>query len=414
MKNKVCLKYLTSLILLITINSFSQTKSELKVYFDFDKSEISQVSKTTLDSLVNVLNKYNKYLLEIEGYTDPKGSQNYNQNLAKLRADEVFKFLKNKQINSDYFGYVGVGRNDNNINPNDQKQRNTTIKILLNNLDKFYQEQSYFGKDGTIVTTNVKTGSDINIEVNEIFSSKSMIENEMYAIDTDGNILESAGMIKIFADKEPCKNIENEFDVKIPIQKGQEFDDEMSVWEDALDINGKKGWKETKLKPKLDSTGKYYVFKIPCTFFNSRTGCASINLDKRGGLLGKNYKQRYEPVYISIFKGFKFTDVSLSGLKFSAKINDSLYVFLKPVDSSIRKLQFNGYFENNETNKDYLVFEAKISDCIFSKYKKKFKQYTVCETCYYKFEGKQYNKVVEEKKKGFFEWLKNLFRKKKQ
>ncbi len=418
MKNKVCLKFLTFLILLITINTFSQTKSELKVYFDFDKSEISQISKTTLDSLVIVLNKYNKYLLEIEGYTDSKGSQKYNQNLAKIRAEEVFKYLKNKQINSDFFSYVGVGYNDNNSTANENKQRNTTVRILLNSFDKIFQEQSYYGKNGTIVTASIKTDSKIDIEINEIFTSKSMLENELYAIDIDGNILESAGMLEIFTNKEVCENVENGFDVKIPIQKGQVFDEEMSVWEETLDKNGKRAWKETKLKPKLDPTGKFYFFTYPCSFFKS--GKARINLDKMGALLGKssNNKSRFnlrnEPIYISTFKAFKFSDISLSNSKFSAKINDSLFVFLKPKYIDAKKLQFIGFFNGNIRDKDYPVFEAKISDCVFSRYLKKFKHYTVCETCYYKFEGKEYNKVVEEKKKGFFEWLKNLFRKKKK
>lgn len=414
MKNIFNSKFILFLFLLLSLNSNSQIKSELKVYFDFDKSEISQNSKSTLDSLVTVLNNYNKYLLEIEGYTDSKGSQEYNQNLAKLRADEVFKYLKDKQINSDYFSYVGAGKNNNNLNPNENKQRNTTIRIILNDFDKMFQEKSYYGKNGTIVTANIKTGSEINIEVNEVFTSRSMIENEMYAIDTEGNILESAGMIEIFTDKNISKNIDGEINVKIPIQKGAVFDEEMSIWEEELDSKGKRAWKETKIKPKLDKTGKYYEFNVPS---NNRSGGSGssrrgYNLDKRPSMVGKiNF--RTEPIYISIYKEFKFTDVSLTGLKFSAKINDSLYAFIKPINVDAKKLQFNGFFENNLKD-NYLVFEAKISDCVFSRFKKKLKQYTVCETCYYKFEGKEYNKVVEENKKGFFEWLKRIFNKKKK
>ncbi len=67
------------------------------VYFAFDKSNIIEFYKKQIDSVVKVLNDHPAYTVEIQGHTDSKGSDEYNQKLSERRANEVKTFLIKKK-----------------------------------------------------------------------------------------------------------------------------------------------------------------------------------------------------------------------------------------------------------------------------------------------------------------------------
>jgi outer membrane protein OmpA-like peptidoglycan-associated protein len=67
------------------------------VYFAFDKSNIITFYKEQIDSVVKVLNDHPAYTVEIQGHTDSKGSDEYNQKLSERRANEVKTFLIKKK-----------------------------------------------------------------------------------------------------------------------------------------------------------------------------------------------------------------------------------------------------------------------------------------------------------------------------
>ncbi|MCW5909020.1 MAG: OmpA family protein [Chitinophagales bacterium] len=69
------------------------------VYFAFDKSNVIEFYQKEIDSVVNVLNANPGYVVEVQGHTDSKGTDEYNDKLSQRRADEVKKFLiKKKKI----------------------------------------------------------------------------------------------------------------------------------------------------------------------------------------------------------------------------------------------------------------------------------------------------------------------------
>ena len=68
------------------------------VLFGFDKSYLTAESKVSLDKLVKVLNSYPDTDIELQGHTDSKGSENYNQTLSVKRANEVSGYLATNQI----------------------------------------------------------------------------------------------------------------------------------------------------------------------------------------------------------------------------------------------------------------------------------------------------------------------------
>lgn len=67
------------------------------VYFAFDKSNVIDFYKGQIDSVVMVLNAHPGYSVEIQGHTDSKGTDEYNEKLSLRRANEVKTFLVKKK-----------------------------------------------------------------------------------------------------------------------------------------------------------------------------------------------------------------------------------------------------------------------------------------------------------------------------
>lgn len=79
------------------------------VLFGFDQSDLSYQSKGSLDKLVKVLNIYPDTDIEVQGHTDSKGSEAYNQTLSEKRAGTVSNYLKNQGIAYSRVGIRGYG-----------------------------------------------------------------------------------------------------------------------------------------------------------------------------------------------------------------------------------------------------------------------------------------------------------------
>lgn len=63
------------------------------VYFQFDKSNVIAFYQTKIDSVLSLLEQNPGWLLEVQGHTDAKGTDQYNDKLAQRRAEEVKKYL---------------------------------------------------------------------------------------------------------------------------------------------------------------------------------------------------------------------------------------------------------------------------------------------------------------------------------
>jgi photosystem I P700 chlorophyll a apoprotein A2 len=63
------------------------------VLFDFDKASLRQEAGPALEKVAAVMNTYPKASALIEGHTDGKGSDQYNQRLSERRAESVRNWL---------------------------------------------------------------------------------------------------------------------------------------------------------------------------------------------------------------------------------------------------------------------------------------------------------------------------------
>ena len=80
------------------------------IYFDFDKAKIKPVSYPILDQVVKVMNDRPNMRVRVEGHTDSKGSEAYNQRLSQRRAEAVVKYLISKGIDPSRLEAVGYGK----------------------------------------------------------------------------------------------------------------------------------------------------------------------------------------------------------------------------------------------------------------------------------------------------------------
>jgi len=89
------------------------------IYFDFDKSELSSISKKEikkfLEKYENVISKF-----LIVGHTDTKGTKEYNYKLSIERANVVKNLLIDLGIKEENIKILGKGEIDLNIKTNDE------------------------------------------------------------------------------------------------------------------------------------------------------------------------------------------------------------------------------------------------------------------------------------------------------
>ena len=103
------------------------------VLFGFDKSNLSDEAKINLDKLVTVLNKYPDTNIEVQGHTDSKGSESYNQALSERRAGAVSGYLSGKNISGSRLTIKGFGETipkyDNSTA--DGRTQNRRVEFLI-------------------------------------------------------------------------------------------------------------------------------------------------------------------------------------------------------------------------------------------------------------------------------------------
>jgi len=112
------------------------------VLFGFDKSELSSEAKTNLNKLVIVLNSYVDTDIEIQGHTDSKGSESYNQNLSEQRAGAVSNYLSGKGIAYNRITIKGFGENSPKYSNSttDGQAQNRRVEFLITANEKMKAE----------------------------------------------------------------------------------------------------------------------------------------------------------------------------------------------------------------------------------------------------------------------------------
>jgi len=80
------------------IKELVPVKWEVAVFFDYNKSYLTQSAKNKLENNIWVLKNKPDMKISLRGYTDSRGSYSYNDALAKRRANSVNKYLRKHGI----------------------------------------------------------------------------------------------------------------------------------------------------------------------------------------------------------------------------------------------------------------------------------------------------------------------------
>ena len=105
------------------------------IFFDFDSAVLKSGVNSTLDKIVEVMNKYNGSTFEIAGHTDSIGSEAYNLDLSKRRAEAVRDYFVGKgvsesRLESKYFGETQPIESNATADGR-EKNRRVVIKVPL-------------------------------------------------------------------------------------------------------------------------------------------------------------------------------------------------------------------------------------------------------------------------------------------
>jgi len=112
----------------------------IHVNFDFDKSDIRRVDMPELQKAIDFVRKYPGSKVRVEGHTDSKGTEEYNQKLSERRAEAVKQYLiKKGAVESSMISATGYGESrpiapnetpDGKDNP-EGRAENRRVEILI-------------------------------------------------------------------------------------------------------------------------------------------------------------------------------------------------------------------------------------------------------------------------------------------
>lgn len=103
------------------------------ILFGYDQSSLSDEARKNLDKLVVVLNSYAETDIEIQGHTDSRGTEAYNQNLSVQRAGAVSHYLSQKGISRSRLVVRGFGENSPRYDNStaDGRSLNRRVEFLI-------------------------------------------------------------------------------------------------------------------------------------------------------------------------------------------------------------------------------------------------------------------------------------------
>jgi outer membrane protein OmpA-like peptidoglycan-associated protein len=106
------------------------------ILFDVNKATLRPASEAELTKLAAILNKYPDTNILLAGHTDATGSDEYNLDLSRLRAQSVSNYLASQGVASNRFSIMGYGETlpiaDNETEVGRQLNRRVEVAIYAN------------------------------------------------------------------------------------------------------------------------------------------------------------------------------------------------------------------------------------------------------------------------------------------
>jgi outer membrane protein OmpA-like peptidoglycan-associated protein len=103
------------------------------ITFKFNSSVLNDQAKATLDRIASGVGNAG-YMVELQGYTDARGTEQYNIGLSQRRAEAVERYLVSKKVPLYRISIVGLGKEDpvaDNKNEQGRAQnRRVEVRVL--------------------------------------------------------------------------------------------------------------------------------------------------------------------------------------------------------------------------------------------------------------------------------------------
>jgi outer membrane protein OmpA-like peptidoglycan-associated protein len=113
-------------------NKLTIEKRELtNVYFDFNKSFLSDSSKLIIDQFISNQKIKPGVKLLIEGFCDDIGSESHNLKLSKSRANAVKKYLIEKGIDKKIISLIHFGKTYKSLSDADRWKYRKSVIVLI-------------------------------------------------------------------------------------------------------------------------------------------------------------------------------------------------------------------------------------------------------------------------------------------
>lgn len=102
----------------------------VEVYFGFDQADLSDGAQTALLGVIKELEANPTLVVKLGGFTDPKGTRDYNFALAQRRVEAVRRFFVDKGVQLSRVQAIGMGQLDDRGTP-DEKKRRVTVTLMI-------------------------------------------------------------------------------------------------------------------------------------------------------------------------------------------------------------------------------------------------------------------------------------------
>ncbi|MEL6476775.1 MAG: OmpA family protein [Pseudomonadota bacterium] len=105
--------------------------ADFVVFFGFNRTNLTDLARTTIDEVVSAVNAMGATALSIVGHTDTVGSPRYNQGLSERRARRVANALVERGVPSGAMTLAGRGENDLAVATGDNVRERTNRRVEI-------------------------------------------------------------------------------------------------------------------------------------------------------------------------------------------------------------------------------------------------------------------------------------------
>jgi outer membrane protein OmpA-like peptidoglycan-associated protein len=107
------------------------TLDSKSIRFDFDKADIKPEYRDVLNRISGILMTLKGFTIAVYGYTDDVGTQAYNLQLSKRRAEAVRDFLVQAGISPTIMSTKGFGKADPRVPGDSEKARAANRRVEI-------------------------------------------------------------------------------------------------------------------------------------------------------------------------------------------------------------------------------------------------------------------------------------------